>query len=130
MIKKKRKLEEEKKKKEEESFQVPRKREYTLINARKKNITKKGTLLETNIDKINFEKQLVALKKIKEDEKKDYEEQIDKIRMELAMLKVKYSNHQFESESLLLKYKNTIKSIANQCKKKGIKLSINLVNIK
>ena len=126
----KKKLEEEIKKREEVSFKVPRKREYTLINARKKNITKKGTLLETNIDKINFEKQLAALKKIKEDEKKDFEEQIDKISMELAILKVKYSNHQFESDSLLLKYKNTIKSIANQCKKKGIKLSINLVNIK
>ena len=126
----KKKLEEEIKKREEESFQVIRKREYTLINARKKNITKKGTLLETNIDKINFEKQLVALKKIKEDEKKDYEEQIDKISMELAMLKINYSNYQFESDSLLLKYKNTIKSISNQCKKKGIKLSINLVNIK
>ena len=126
----KKKLEEEIKKREEESFNVPRKREYTLINARKKNLTKKGTMLETNIDKINFEKQLAALKKIKEDEKKDFEEQIDKISMELAILKVKYSNHQFESDSLLLKYKNTIKSIANQCKKKGIKLSINLVNIK
>jgi chromosome segregation ATPase len=126
----KKKLEEEIKKREEESFQVIRKREYTLINARKKNITKKGTLLETNVDKINFEKQLVALKKIKEDEKKDYEEQIDKISMELAMLKINYSNYQFESDSLLLKYKNTIKSISNQCKKKGIKLSINLVNIK
>ena len=126
----KKKLEEEIKKREEESFNVPRKREYTLINARKKNLTKKGTMLETNIDKINFEKQLAALKKIKEDEKKDFEEQIDKISMELAILKVKYSNHQFESDSLLLKYKNTIKSISNQCKKKGIKLSINLVNIK
>ena len=46
------------------------------------------------------------------------------------MLKVKYSNHQFETDTLLIKYKNTIKSIATQCKKKGIKLSLNLITIK
>ena len=40
------------------------------------------------------------MKKIEEDEEKDYEEQIDKNRKELAMLKVKYSNYQFESDSL------------------------------
>ena len=124
------KLQEEKKRREEEPIPQPRKREYTLMLSKKKTLNKKGNLLETNMEKINFEKQLNALKKIKEDEKKYYEEQLDKIGMELAILKVKYSNHQFETDSLLLKYKNTIKSIANQCKKKGIKLSLNLVNIK
>ena len=43
------------------------------------------------------------------------------------MLKVKFLNKQYEDDILLLKYKNTIKAITNQCKVKGIKLSLNLV---
>ena len=127
----KKELEEEKKNKEEDPMPKTRKREYTLMDMKvNRTKTKKGNLLENNMEKMQFVKQLNALKKIKEDEKKDFEEQIDKIKFELAMLKVKNLNQQYESESLLIKYRNTIKSIASQCKKKGIKLSINLVKIK
>ena len=128
----KKELEEEKKKKEEDVIPQPRKREYTLMALEKKKVTisKKATLLENEIEKINLEKQLNALKKMKDDEKKDYEEQLEKIKLELAMLKVKNLNQTYEMESLLVKYRNTIKSIASQCKKKGIKLVINLVNLK
>ena len=128
----KKELEEEKKKKEEDVIPQPRKREYTLMALEKKKVTisKKATILENEIEKINLEKQLNALKKMKDDEKKDYEEQLEKIKLELAMLKVKNLNQTYEMESLLVKYRNTIKSIASQCKKKGIKLVINLVNLK
>jgi len=128
----KKELEEEKKKKEEDVIPQPRKREYTLMALEKKKVTisKKATILENEIEKINLEKQLNALKKMKDDEKKDYEEQLEKIKLELAMLKVKNLNQTYEMESLLVKYRNTIKSIASQCKKKGIKLVINLVSLK
>ena len=128
----KKELEEEKKKKEEDVIPQPRQREYTLMALEKKKVTisKKATLLENEIEKINLEKQLNALKKMKDDEKKDYEEQLEKIKLELAMLKVKNLNQTYEMESLLVKYRNTIKSIASQCKKKGIKLVINLVSLK
>ena len=128
----KKELEEEKKKKEEDVIPQPRQREYTLMALEKKKVTisKKATILENEIEKINLENQLNALKKMKDDEKKDYEEQLEKIKLELAMLKVKNLNQTYEMESLLVKYRNTIKSIASQCKKKGIKLVINLVSLK
>ena len=120
----KKKLEEEQKKREEESVPKSRKREYTLGLS-----LIKGTKLESKMEKINFEKQLNALKKMKEDEKKDYEEQIDKLKMEIATLKVKHLNQEYETETLLVKYRNILRKISNQCKKKGIKLNINLKNI-
>ena len=129
----KQKLEEALKKGEEDKLLANRKREFTqsILNvAKKPTFVRKGTILENNMKKLNLEKQFNALKKMKEDEKKDYEEQIEKLQIELAMIKVKNLNKQYETDSLLLKYKNTIKSIANQCKKKGIKLSLNLVNLK
>ena len=72
-----------------------------------------------------LQKQIDMIKKIKEEEKKDYETKIEKIKMELEMLKVKYLNNKIEDDNLILKYKNIIKSIGNQCKAKGIKLSMN-----
>ena len=124
----------DKKKKDEDlTYSQPRKRQFTVVSRKNNNNNRygrRGSNSENLMDKTNFEKQLYALKMIKEEEKKDYEKQIDKIRMELAMLKVKNSNHQFETDTLLIKYKNTIKSIATQCKKKGIKLSLNLITIK
>jgi len=74
---------------------------------------------------INSKKQVEALKKMLEDEKKDFEAQIDKIKMEVAELKVKNLDLQYDKEQLQIKYKSMIKSITNQCKKKGITLNIN-----
>ena len=42
-----------------------------------------------NVDKINYEKQMNALKQLKEEEKKNYESQIKKLRMEIAIMKMK-----------------------------------------
>ena len=94
-------------------------------------LAKKGPVKGANIekDKILLQNQINMLKKMKDEEKKDYEEKIEKIKIEMATLKVKYLNKQYEEDVLLLKYKNTIKAIANQCKLKGIKLSLNLVKV-
>ena len=95
-------------------------------------LAKKGPVkASANIEKekILLEKQIDMLKKLKDEEKKDYEEKIEKIKIEMAMLKGKFWNAQYEENVLLLKYKNTIKAIANQCKLKGIKLSLNLVKV-
>ena len=65
-----------------------------------------------------------ALKIIKEEEKKDFEEQLNKIMLEVATLKVKNLNLEYKNDELMIRYKNLIKSITNQCKKKGLKLNI------
>ena len=53
------------------------------------------------MEKLIYEKQLNALKKMKEDEKKDYEEQIEKLELELAQIKTQALNKQYETDSLL-----------------------------
>ena len=72
-----------------------------------------------------LQKQIDMLKQLKEEEKKDYETKIEKIKIDLEMLKVKFLNKKIEDDNIILKYKNIIKSISNQCKAKGIKLSMN-----
>ena len=104
-----------------------RKRGMTMMNGKaiKKTVgpgRKQGR--EDQMSKIKFQKPLNALKKIKEEEKKDYEERINKINLEIADLKVKNLNLQYANDALKIKYKNTVKSITNQCNKKGIKLNI------
>ena len=74
----------------------------------------------------NLEKQIDALKQIKEDEKKNFENEIDKLKGDIAVWKVKYLNQELENETMIVKYKNIIKSINEQCKKKGIKLNFNI----
>lgn len=125
----KKKLEEGRKRGDDDNF--PKKTVTFKLGKKKKPqpLPKRGTMFVANMDKVVYEKQLNAFKKIKEEEKKDYEHKIEKVRMELATLKVKFSNYQFESDTLLAKYKNTLKSISTQCKKNGIKLSLNLVNL-
>ena len=61
--------------------------------------------------------------------KKNYENEIDKLKGDIAVWKVKYLNQELENETWIAKYKNIIKSINEQCKKKGIKLNFN-INIK
>ena len=80
-------------------------------------------------DKILIDNKIDSLQKLMEEQKKDYEQQIEKIRIDMAKMRANFWNENYEKELLLLKYKNTIKAIANQCKLKGIKLSINLVNV-
>ena len=94
-------------------------------------ISRKEKAKTVNIekDKLLLQKNIEMLKKLKEDEKKYYEAQIEKIKIDMSMLKVKFLNKQYEDDSLLLKYKNTIKAISTQCKIKGIKLSLNLISV-
>ena len=94
-------------------------------------ISRKEKAKTVNIekDKLLLQKNIEMLKKLKEDEKKYYEAQIEKIKIDMSMLKVKFLNKQYEDDTLLLKYKNTIKAISTQCKIKGIKLSLNLISV-
>ena len=46
------------------------------------------------LDKISYEKQIDALKKLKEEEKENYEGQIKKIKMDLVLLKMKNTKQQ------------------------------------
>ena len=91
-------------------------RQYSM--ARKESV-------EERLNEKTFEKKLNVLKKLKDDEKKDFEARIEKINMELAEIKLKNVNLEYECDSLRIKYNNFIKSITNQCKKNGIKLNIN-----
>ena len=94
-------------------------------------ISRKEKAKTVNIekDKLLLQKNIEMLKKLKEDEKKYYEAQIEKIKIDMSMLKVKFLNKQYEDDTLSLKYKNTIKAISTQCKIKGIKLSLNLISV-
>ena len=111
-----------------EKIPSTRRRELTqsiLGTARKTTLVRKRTILEKNMDSIKFEKQLNALKKVKNDEKDYFEKEIERLNFELAEMKINTLNKQYETDSLLAKYKNCIRSISSQCKKKGIKLKIN-----
>jgi hypothetical protein len=96
-----------------------------LDTTRKTTLVRKRTILEKNMDSLKFEKQMNALKKIKDDEKAYFEKEIERLNLELAEMKINTLNKQYENDSLLAKYKNCIRSISSQCKKKGIKLKIN-----
>ena len=102
----------------------PKKRGQTIINdkIRRKSLNGKKSSFEAQITQINFRKQLNALKKIKEEEEKDFNERINKMYVEIAELKVKNLNLTYVNDELKIKYKNRIKSVTNQCNKKGIKL--------
>ena len=94
-------------------------------------LSRKQTTKAANIekDKLLLQKNYDRLKQLREDDKKNYEDQIEKLKLDIVTIKAKFLNKQYEDDILLLKYKNTIKSIANQCKIKGIKLSLNLISV-
>ena len=129
----KEKLEQEKLK---EKITKPIKTENTGLKGlsalrRVQTLSRKQTTKAANIekDKLLLQKNYDRLKQLREDDKKNYEDQIEKLKLDIVTIKVKFLNKQYEEEKLLLKYKNTIKSIANQCKIKGIKLSLNLISV-
>jgi chromosome segregation ATPase len=98
--------------------------------ARKTTCARRKSNAEKNGDIFRLKKKLEAITKLKEDEKKELVEEIDKLKYELAEFKIQNLNKQYEADSLLIKYRNCIKMITNQCIKKGIKLKINSLNIK
>ena len=119
-----------------EKITKPIKTENTGLNGlsalrRVQTLSRKQTIKAANIekDKLLLQKNYDRLKQLREDDKKNYEDQIEKLKLDIVTIKVKFLNKQYEDEILLLKYKNTIKSIANQCKIKGIKLSLNLISV-
>ena len=91
---------------------------YRQYSVRKESI--EGPMTQNTL-----QKKLDALKKMKEDEKKEFEAQLEKINLELAEIKVKKVNLEYENDALRVKYNNFIKSVTNQCKKNGITLNIN-----
>ena len=78
-------------------------------------------------DELN--RQMEAFKKIKEDEKKILVDEIDKLKSDISISKVKFMNQELENETLLIKYKNYLKCIGEECLKRGIKLNLNLSNL-
>ena len=105
---------EEQKKKEEEELLTRKKTE--LIKAIRSLKKKSGVINE--IDRDNYEKQIEALKKLKEDEKNDYEEQIKKLKLELVLIKLRNIKQLHKNESLLKEYRSAIKLLSNQFIKK------------
>ena len=68
-----------------------------------------------NIDKINCENKINALKKLKEEEKNNYENEIKKLRMEITRMKIKNATQQMLINSNNEKIKNlNLKSGINQ----------------
>ena len=55
---------------------------------------------------------------MKEEEKKDYEEQIKKLKTELGLLKLRNIKQQNKNDSLVSNYRNIIKLISNKYIKK------------
>ena len=103
------KLEEQKKKEEEELLE---KKKTQLINAIKS--LKKKSVLKSENDKINYEKQIEALKKLKEEEKNDYEQQLKKLKLEIALIKLQNMKHHLKKDKILNNYKNIVKTASNQ----------------
>ena len=111
----------------DELMESIRRRHNTVRNKKQKKFgNKNAPNLEENAD---INKQMEALKKIKDDEKKNLMDEIDKLKGDIAILKVKFLNQEFENETLLIKYKNYLKGIGQECKARGIRLNLNLSNL-
>ena len=110
-----------------DKFMIYVKKQYeNLRMSRKKRVSFSGLKEIPFANKTQLEKQIDTLKQIKEDEKKNYVEEIDKLKSDIAVWKVKCLNQELENETLLVKYKNRIKSVYDICTKKGIKFNLNL----
>ena len=77
----------------------------------------------------DLNRKMEAFKKIKEDEKKILVDEIDKLKSDISISKVKFMNQELENETLLIKYRNYLKVIGQECQKRGIKLNLNLNNL-
>ena len=77
-------------------------------------------------NKKQMEKHIDAINQIKKDEKQNLLDEIDKLKGDIAILKVKFLNQELENETMIIKYKNIIKSINDQCMKRGIKLNFSI----
>ena len=104
-------------KKLHESIRISKKlRKLSISGAHPRSFSKKKTL----------EKQLDTLKQINEDEKNRFMDEIDKLKGDIAVMKVKFMNKELENEMMIAKYRNILRSISEQCNKIGIKLNFSL----
>ena len=108
------------------------KNHYNILRASSTNrVSLNNNLKEISFgNKAFYEKQIDTMKKIKENEKKIFLDEIDKLKGDMAVLKVKYLNQNLENETSIVKYKNIIKTIYRECNKRGIKFNfLNLNNL-
>ena len=102
------------------------KKQYNALRMTTREKTSSNDIKEISfVNKTYYEKQIEALRKMKEDEKKKLLDEMDKLKGDIAVLKIKYLNQNYENETLIIKYKNIIKTINQECKKRGIKLHFN-----
>ena len=73
-----------------------------------------------------LEKQIEFLTEMKENDKKRFQEQIDKLNLEIANQKVKIATQAFETDSLIVKYRKIIHRVVDECKKNGITINIRI----
>ena len=73
-----------------------------------------------------LEKQIEFLTAMKENDKKRFQEQIDKLNLEIANQKVKIATQAFETDSLIVKYRKILHRVVDECKKKGITINIKI----
>ena len=110
-----------------DNFMIYVKKQYeNLRMSRKKRISFSGLKEIPFANKTQLEKEIDTLKQNREDERKKFNEEIDKLKSDIAIWKVKCLNQELENETLLVKYKNRIKNVYEQCNKKGIKFNLNL----
>jgi len=110
-----------------DNFMIYVKKQYeNLRMSRKKRISFSGLKEIPFANKTQLEKEIDTLKQNREDERKKFNEEIDKLKSDIAQWKVKCLNQEYENETLLVKYKNRIKDVYELCNKKGIKFNINL----
>ena len=103
------------------------KKQYNALRMTTREKTSSNDIKDISFgNKIYYEKQIEALREMKEDEKKRLLDDMDKLKGDIAMIKIKYLNQNYENESLIIKYKNIIKNINQECKKRGIKLHFNV----
>ena len=107
------------------------KKQYDVLRMTTRNNNSMNNVKDISLsNKAYYEKQIEALKKMKENEKKILLDEIDKLNGDIAILKVKYLNQNLENETVIVKYKNIIKTIYQECSKRGIKFNcFNLNNL-
>ena len=98
---------------------------YNILRASSKNrYSLRNNIRDITFDnKAFYEKQIEAIKKMKESEKKILLDEIDKLKGDIAILKVKFLNQNLENETNIVKYKNIIKTVYRECNKRGIKFN-------
>ena len=116
----------EKLKSNKSSFEINEKEKNVSAFRQVHTLSRKEVSKSDNLkkDENSLQNQIDKLKKLREEEKKDYQSLIGKLKLDTKVMIVKLLNKQTESDNLLLKYKKIFKSISNQCKAKGIKLNI------